>query len=77
METSREIAVANAKLVLKQAGYFVDNLWTVDDVQDRFECDDDVAQSILYDALTNEYIIEKIFSQIIDYAEVEGLKEKS
>lgn len=76
MGTSREIAIANAKLVLKQAGYFVDNLWTVDDVQDRYECDEDTAQSILYDALTNEYIVQEIFSQIIDYAECEGLKEK-
>jgi hypothetical protein len=76
METSREIAIANAKLVLKQAGYFVDNLWTVDDVQDRYECDDDTAQSILYDALTNEYIVELIFNCIINYAEQENLKEK-
>jgi hypothetical protein len=76
MELSREIAIANAKLVLKQAGYFVDNLWTIQDVQDRFECDDNTAQGILHDALTNEYIVEKIFSQIIDFAECEGLKEK-
>ena len=40
METSREIAIANAKLVLKQAGYFVDNLWHVDDVKLRYNCDD-------------------------------------
>lgn len=76
MELSREIAIANAKLVLKQAGYFVNNLWTIRDVQDRYECDDKTAQSILHDSLTNEYIVEKIFSQIIDYAECENLKEK-
>lgn len=77
METSREIAIANAKLVLKQAGYFVDNLWHINDVQDRFECDDnDLAQSILHDALTNEYIVEKIFEQIWDYAKCEDLNEK-
>lgn len=76
MELSREIAIANAKLVLKQAGYFVDNLWHINDVQDRYECDDNTAQDILHNALTNEYIVEKIFSQIIDYAECEELKEK-
>lgn len=76
METSREIAIANAKLVLKQAGYFVDNLWHIDDVKDRFECDDETAQSILYDSLTNEYIVEKVFCQIIDFASCEDLKEK-
>ena len=75
METNRENIIEALK-VLKQAGYFVDNLWTVDDVQDRYECDEDTAQSILYDALTNEYIVQEIFSQIIDYAECEGLKGK-
>lgn len=73
METSREIAIANAKLVLKQAGFFVDNLWHVDDVKDRFECDDDMAQSILWNALTNEYITEKIYNEVIDVAQCEGL----
>lgn len=76
MELSREIAIANAKLVLKQAGYFVDNLWHVDDIKDRFECDDNTAQSILYDSLTSEYIVEKIFEQTFDYAKLEGIKEK-
>lgn len=77
METSREIAIANAKLVLKQAGYYVDNLWHINDVKDRFECDDnDLAQSILHDALTNEYIVEEIFEQIWDYAKCEDLNEK-
>jgi hypothetical protein len=68
--------IEKAKAVLRDAGYFVDNLWTIQDVQDRFECDDNTAQGILYDSLTNEYIVEQIFSQIIDYAECEGLKEK-
>lgn len=76
METSREIAIANAKLVLKQAGYFVDNLWHIDDVQDRFECDNDTAQDILNDALTNEYIVQEIFSSITDSAIEDGLNEK-
>lgn len=77
METSREIAIVNAKLVLKQAGYFVDNLWHINDVQDRFECDDnDLAQSILHDALNNEYIVGEIFGEIWDYAKNQDLNEK-
>ncbi len=77
METNnelRDMLIAQAKFTLKQAGYFVDNLWHVDDVKGRFECDDDLAQSILYDALTNEYIVEKVFDQISDFAECENLK---
>ena len=76
METSRAIAIANARLVLKQAGYYVDNLWSIPDVQDRFECDEDTAQKILHRALTNEYIVEKIFEGIWDYAKNENLNEK-
>lgn len=73
MEQSREIAIANAKLVLKQAGYYVDNLWHVDDVKDRFDCNDDTAQNVLHDALTSEWTLEKIFEQISDFAETRGL----
>lgn len=69
--------IEKAKAILRDAGYFVDNLWTIRDVQDRFECDDNTAQDILNNALTNEYIIEQIFNTIIsmslnDY----GLEEK-
>jgi hypothetical protein len=70
------MTVQQAKQVLRDAGYFVDNLWTIQDVQDRFECDDETAQGILYDSLTNEYIVEKIFEQIYDYATCENLTEK-
>jgi hypothetical protein len=66
MEQSREVAIANARLVLKQAGYFVDNLWHVNDVKDKFECDDDTAQKILKQALTHPYIVERIFDVIQD-----------
>lgn len=76
MEQSRKITIANAKLVLKQAGYYVDNLWHVDDVKDRFECDDDTAQEVLHDSLNNEWIIEKIFEQSYDFAKTRNLKEK-
>lgn len=70
------MTVQQAKQVLRDAGYFVDNLWAIQDVQDRFECDDETAQCILYDALTNEYIVEKIFEQIYDYATDEKLTKK-
>lgn len=67
--------VEKAKKTLRNAGYFVDNLWTINDVQDKFECDDETAQSILYDVLTSEYIVELIFSQIYNHALIEELKE--
>ena len=77
METSREIAIANAKLVLKQAGYFVDNLWHIDDVKLRYNCDDDEqAQDILDNALTNDATMEQIWFAIDMVAQNEGLIPK-
>jgi hypothetical protein len=69
------MSVEQAKQVLTDAGFYVGNLWSIRDVQDRYECDDETAQDILHDALTNEYIVQEIFSQIIDFAECEGLEE--
>ena len=60
MEQSREVAIANAKLVLKQAGYFVDNLWHVDDIKINYDCDDDTAQRILNSVLSNGQTIQYI-----------------
>jgi hypothetical protein len=67
--------IEDAKEVLRNAGYFVDNLWNVEDVKVRYKCDDDTAQDILNGALTNEWISEQIFSTIKDLAEDEGLEE--
>lgn len=67
--------IEDAKEVLRNAGFFVDNLWSVNDVKDRYKCDDDTAQNILNGALTNEWISEQIFSTIKDLAEDEGLEE--
>jgi hypothetical protein len=76
-DTSREQAIGNAKLVLKQAGYFVDNLWHVDDIKSRYNCnDDDQAQSIINDALTNGATMEQIWYSIDMAAQDEGLTLK-
>ena len=52
----------NAMQVLKDAGYYVESLWHVNDVQ--FECTEERAQKILGKALTNEWIVEQINEQI-------------
>jgi len=67
--------IEDAREVLRNAGFFVDNLWSVNDVKDRYKCDDDTAQDILNEALTNEWITEQIFSTIKDLAEDEGIEE--
>lgn len=67
------MTIDEAKKVLRDNGYFVDNLWNVSDVQDRYKCDKDTAQSILDSALTNEWIVQEIHSTITDLCEYKGL----
>jgi hypothetical protein len=65
--------IEKAKETLRAAGYYVDNLWQVSDVKLRYACDDDQAQGILDDALTNEATMEQIWFAINMIAENEGL----
>ena len=71
----KEKQIEEAKALLRESGYFTDNLWCVDDVSDKFKCDAETAQGILYNALTNEYIVEQIQTTIIDLATDEKLEE--
>ena len=68
--------IEEAKRILKESGYFVDNLWTIRDVQDKFECSNEQAQDILNKSLTNEATMEQIQYSIKEFAELKGLKEK-
>jgi len=62
--------IEQAKKTLRDAGYFTDNLWHIEDVKYRFDdCDDETAQTILESALTNESTMQHIFGcmdEIID-----------
>ena len=67
-------AVQKAKEVLRENGFFVDNLWHVDDVKLRYNCDDDEqAQDILNGALTNDATMEQIWFAIDMVADDDGL----
>ena len=68
--------VDEAREVLRKAGYFVDNLWHVNDVKDNYVVlDNEDAQEVLDDALTNEWIIEQIHLTISDVALSKGYKK--
>ena len=56
---------------LKSRGKFVDNLWTTEDVIGKFNCTEDEAQEVLYEALTNEVTMEQIWFAIRFHAEYE------
>lgn len=66
-----------AKEVLRNAGYFVDNLWHIDDIKLRYDCDDDEqAQDVLNTALTNDATMEQIWFAIDMAAQDDGLTLK-
>jgi len=65
-----------AKDLLRKEGYFVDNLWHVNDVQENFKCDEETAQNILYWALTSPNVIEYINDMIKLVATNENLETK-
>ena len=55
--------VEEAKALLKENGYYTDNLWHIDDVKANYECEDDSeAQEVLDSALTNEATMDQILS---------------
>lgn len=74
MTIEQQKEIEKAKQLLKDNGYFVDNLWHVEDVKSKFKCDDETAQSILKDALENDATMEQIWLAIDIAGESEGLE---
>jgi hypothetical protein len=56
--------IEQAKKTLRDAGYFTDNLWHVDDVKHNYKCDNETALEILDNALTNDATMEQIWFAI-------------
>jgi hypothetical protein len=57
--------INKAKQVLREAGYYVDNLWSIQDVRDdNNELTDEQKMHALDMAFINEYTIEQIFYAI-------------
>tara|TARA_R100000935_G_C2827655_1_gene163242 strand:- start:788 stop:997 length:210 start_codon:yes stop_codon:yes gene_type:complete len=56
--------IKQAKEVLESKGYYVGNLWSVDDVHSRYEFTNEVAQEILHKALTNDATMEQVWLSI-------------
>ena len=63
-----------AKDVLRDAGYYVDNLWQVDDVRKKFKnVDKETCQEVLDTALTDEWLTGHIWYTICSVGTDEGL----
>ena len=65
-----------AKEVLKNAGYFVDNLWHVNDVQANYDCTEEEAQEVLDGAFNNDATMEQIWFAISFHAEYNEFNRK-
>ena len=65
--------IKQAKQVLRDNGYYVDNLWSIEDVVSNFNCTDDEAQEVLDLALNNDATREQIWYAINYHAEEIGL----
>ena len=69
------ISIQDLRDELQLRGYFTENLWSVYDVMDKYECERDEALGILDKALTNEVVMEQIWLSIDIFAENKDLKE--
>lgn len=67
--------VEQAKQVLTDAGFYVENLWSIQDVQAIFKCDDETAQNILDKSLTNEATMQQIHFSIREFGTMNNLDE--
>jgi len=72
----KQLDIESAKQLLRENGYFVDNLWKTCDITDIWDCTDEQAQELLYKALTSESTIEQIHIAVCFMAEDMNLKEK-
>jgi hypothetical protein len=72
----KQLDIESAKQLLKDNGYFVDNLWQTEDVTMNHECTEEEAQTILYRALTNEATYQQIWEAINYEAESMNLKRR-
>jgi hypothetical protein len=66
--------IEKAKALLKENGYQVDNLWSIDDVLSKFDCTDDEAYGLMYEALTNDATMEQVWLAIDIIGDIKGYK---
>ena len=54
----------DARAFLQMQGYYVDNLWHIDDVQNNHDLSDEAAYEILDKVMQSEYMMSNIFEMI-------------
>ena len=75
LDNMEDEEINKALKLLEESGYYVGNLWHIDDVQSKFECDEDEAIEILDKAVAGEWIIEQINDRIYRYCDEENFTQ--
>lgn len=76
LKKMKNLTIESAKQFLKDNGYFVDNLWSVEDVKSKYECTDEQAQTVLGDILHGEWFMSEVNASIDITAEAYNLPKK-
>jgi len=63
--------VKKAIKLLRDNGYYVDGLYHIEDVQNHYECEDEIAQEILGMSIDNDGTANQIWESIVYIAENE------
>jgi hypothetical protein len=56
--------VTEALDYLESQGFYIKNLWHIQDVQDKFDCTEEEAFEVLEEAVSGEWVIEAINERI-------------
>jgi hypothetical protein len=62
---TKDIKIENAFNVLKDAGYYVDVLWSIYDVKSIHPCTDEEAYRILDEVMASPSVMESIADEIL------------
>jgi len=68
--------VEEAKQVLRDAGFQVENLWSLPDVMDNYDCSEEEAMDLLEQTLTNDHVMETIWESMDIIADINSIKRK-
>ncbi len=68
--------IEKANQTLKDAGYYVDSLWHIEDVKKDWKCTDEQAFEILDNIFKGEYFGEVVFDLIGIEARIKKYKQK-
>lgn len=72
MQTTKDFAIAQAKKVLEENGYFTYNLWTENDVRDKLNnpnISSEMCQDILRKSMTNDSTYDQIWYSIAEFGQ--------